>query len=197
MAKKTAGKITTTIEELKGKSSLTPTEPEGEIYKHLNIWVGNGGFANSNNIENAIVGFRVSKDWITENHINIDAIVLQHFSGAQWNPLKTEKVGEDDEYLYFEAETPGFSPFAITASKNILEIGEKPGETEDQSTLDAGQPDNSETNMGSETAPKEKVNYGIRIAVVFIGLLAIVLMERYIKKNIDQTDEDEDDDSEE
>ncbi|WP_244602161.1 PGF-pre-PGF domain-containing protein [Methanococcoides methylutens] len=25
------------------------------------------------------------------------------------------KIGEDDSYVYFEAETPGFSPFAIAA----------------------------------------------------------------------------------
>ncbi|WP_235283963.1 TIGR04279 domain-containing protein, partial [Methanosarcina sp. 2.H.T.1A.8] len=119
-AKKTAGSIETIIEELKGRSSNAPVEPEGEVYKHLNIRVGDGGFANSNNIENAIVGFRVSKKWITENHINMDAITLQHFNGDQWDSLKTDKVDEDDEYLYFEAETPGFSPFAITASKNVL-----------------------------------------------------------------------------
>ncbi|MDD3245415.1 MAG: TIGR04279 domain-containing protein [Methanosarcina sp.] len=196
-AKKTAGKITTIVEELKEKSSLTPTEPEGEIYKHLNIWVGNGGFANSNNIENAIVGFRISKDWITENNINMDTITLQHFSGDQWNSLNTEKVGEDEEYLYLEAETPGFSPFAITASKNILEVGEKAGETEDQSTVDAEQQDNSETGVESETASKEKGNSGLKIVSFFIGFLVIILTGAIIKKNIDKNNEDEDEDSEE
>lgn len=196
-AKKTAGKITTIIEELKGKSPLTPTEPEGEIYKHLNIWVGNGGFANSNNIENAIVGFRVSKEWITENHINMDAITLQHFNGDQWDSLKTDKVDEDDEYLYFEAETPGFSPFAITASKNILEIGEKTGDTEVQSTSDAGQQDNSGSVMESDMPSKETGKTGLRITSFFIGFLVIVLTGAIIKKKIDQNNEDGDGDSEE
>ncbi|KKG24199.1 hypothetical protein EO98_06345, partial [Methanosarcina sp. 2.H.T.1A.6] len=191
-AKKTAGKITTIIEELKGKSPLTPTEPEGEVYKHLNIWVGNGGFANSNNIENAIVGFRVSKEWITENHINMDAITLQHFNGDQWDSLKTDKVDEDDEYLYFEAETPGFSPFAITASKNVLEIGEKTGDTEGQSTSDAGQQDNSGAVVGSESSSKENVESGLKIASFFIGFLVIILTGAIIKKEIDQNNEDED-----
>jgi methanogen extracellular protein (TIGR04279 family)/PGF-pre-PGF domain-containing protein len=196
-AKKTAGKITTTVEELKEKSSLTPAEPEGEIYKHLNIWVGNGGFANSNNIENAIVGFRVSKEWITENNINMDTIVLQHFSGDQWDSLNTEKVGEDKEYFYLEAEPPGFSPFAITASKNILEIGEKTGETEDQSTLGAEQQDNSETGVESETSSKEKGNSVSKIASFVIGFLVIILTGVIIKKNIDKNNEEEEEDSEE
>jgi PGF-pre-PGF domain-containing protein len=187
-AKKTAGRITTTIEELKGKSSLTSTEPEGEIYKHLNIWVGNGGFANANNIENAIVGFKVSREWITENHINIDTIILQHFSEDQWSDLKTEKIDEDDEYIYFKAETPGFSPFAITASKNIPEIEEIEG----QATSDAGQQDTSELVTGSESSSKENRSTGSKIAGFFIGFLIIILTGVIIKKKIDQNNEDAD-----
>ena len=48
-AKKTAGKITAIVEELKGKSSLALSEPEGEVYKYINVWIGNGDFANPNN----------------------------------------------------------------------------------------------------------------------------------------------------
>ncbi len=71
-AKKSVGKTTTIIEELKGRSTLTPIEPEGEVYRYLNIWVGNGGFANPEDIENAFVVFRVSKTWIAEKDIIVD-----------------------------------------------------------------------------------------------------------------------------
>jgi PGF-pre-PGF domain-containing protein len=116
-AKKSAGKITTIVEELKERSSLTSGEPEGEVYKWINIWVGNSGFATQENIENCVVGFRVSKDWVEENNIDLDSIVLQRFANETWNSLSTTKTDEDDEYFYFEAETPGFSPFAITGKK--------------------------------------------------------------------------------
>ena len=139
----------------------------------------------------------LARYWITENNIDMDTIVLQHFSGGQWNSLNTEKVGEDEESLYLEAETLSFSPFAITASKNILEIGEKTGETEDQPTLDAEQQDKSETGMESETSSKEKGNSGLKIASFFIGFLIIILTGVIIKKNIDQNNEDDDEDSEE
>lgn len=120
-AKKSAGKISTIVEELKGQSTLTPNEPEGEVYQHLNIWVGNGGFATQENIGNAVVGFRVSKAWIKENNIDVASITLQHFADERWSSLPTTKVeeneGEDDGYFYFKAETPGFSPFAVTGQK--------------------------------------------------------------------------------
>lgn len=113
-AKKSAGKITTIVEELKEKSTLTTTEPEGNIYHYLNIWVGNGGFATQENIDNSIVGFRVSKSWVKENNIDVDSIALQHFVDDTWNSLSSTRVREGDEYFYFEAKTSGFSSFAIT-----------------------------------------------------------------------------------
>ncbi|WP_410508139.1 TIGR04279 domain-containing protein [Methanosarcina hadiensis] len=188
-AKKTAGKITTIVEELKGRSSLTPVDPEGAVYKYLNIWVGNGGFANSNNIENAVAGFKISKDWINENNINMDTIVLQHFDGTQWESLKAEKVGEDDKYIYFEAEPPGFSPFAITASKNVIEIGEKTG-NEGQSTPGTEQQDNSELVVDSDEPSKEKGSTLTRIASFFVGFLIIILIGAFIKERIDRNSED-------
>lgn len=113
-AKKTFGKVTTIIEELKEKSVLTSSEPEGEIYKHLNIWVGNGGVATSENVENPVIGFKVEKSWLEENDVLESSVRFWRYNNNTWNLLLPEKVSEDDEYVYFEAETPGFSPFAIT-----------------------------------------------------------------------------------
>lgn len=122
-AKKTAGKITIIVEELKGRSVLTPAGPEGEVFQYLNIWAGNEGFATSENIGCPVVGFRVSRAWLTEKNIDVNSITLQHFSDEKWNPLPTKKVDENDEYIHFEAETPGFSPFAITGEKIGITAG--------------------------------------------------------------------------
>jgi len=121
-ARRTAGKTTTIVEELKGKSVLTTAEPEGEVYRYLNIWVGNEGFATQENIANATVGFRVNMTWIAEKDIDINSTSLQHFSDDQWNSLPTSKVMQDEKYIYLEAKTPGFSSFAITGDtdENVL-----------------------------------------------------------------------------
>lgn len=129
-ARKTFGKVTTIIEELKKRSVLTPDEPEGKVYKYFNIWVGNGGVATPQNIGNSVIGFKVEKSWMKENDIIESSIELRRYNGYVWYLLVPEKVSEDDEYVYFEAETPGFSPFAITGvtqegsgvQKNTLEL---------------------------------------------------------------------------
>lgn len=113
-ARKSFGKVTTVVEMLKGKSILTPIEPEGKVYKYLNIWVGNGGVATPENIENPVIGFKVEKAWLEKNAIPESSIRLWRYGDEMWAPLSTKKVSEDEGYIYFEAETPGFSPFAIT-----------------------------------------------------------------------------------
>jgi len=114
-AKRTLGKTTTIVEMLKGKSDLVSKMPSGEIYRHLNIWVGSGGVAGPENIENGVIGFKVEKAWMEEKGIDAASISLLHYSEDAWEKLETLKVSEDDEYVYFEAKTSAFSPFAISA----------------------------------------------------------------------------------
>ncbi len=121
-SKKTVGKTTTIVEMLKNKSTLTPDAPEGEIYSYLNIWVGNGGYgSDEDNLENAVINFRVEKSWMQDKSINKSSIILNRYSDKKWNELTTSLSGEDNKYLYFKAESPGFSPFAITGYNDIEE----------------------------------------------------------------------------
>jgi len=123
-ARKSMGKVTTVVEMLKEKSQLTPDIPEGEIYSYLNIWAGNDGAAATENIENAVIGFKVNKTWVSENRIDIDSITLGCYEGDRWNSLHTKKTAEDGEYIYLEAETLCFSYFVITG-ENTDEAGGK------------------------------------------------------------------------
>lgn len=115
-ALKNYGEISTTIEVLKDKSSMVNESAPGIVYSNFNIWVGKVGFATEDNIANPVIGFSVSKAWLTENEVKEGSIALYRHSEGKWNNLNTIKVGEDDSYIYFESETPGFSPFAISAN---------------------------------------------------------------------------------
>lgn len=119
-AKKSLGKVTTIVEMLKGQSKLVPNLPEGSVYKNINIWVGSGGIANSNNIENAVVGFRVEKAWLEERGVDESSVALWHYNKG-WNKLETEKVGEDNTYVFYDAKTSGFGCFSIVVPEKIIE----------------------------------------------------------------------------
>ena len=175
-SKKTVGKTTTIVEMLKNESTLVTGLPSGEVYKYLNIWVGNGGFATSKNIENAVICFKVEKSWIQDKKVDKSSITLNRYSDEKWEQLQTSQLEEDDNYLYFTAKTPGFSPFSITCKtavkENVTRIQPEP------STQDLEQ---SSTGANVEQTPEQKGNTstpGFGIIYGIIGLLGVFLCKK-------------------
>lgn len=116
---KNSGEITSTIEVLNNRSKLVNINPEGLVYRYANIWVGKAGFATSDNIRDARVKFKVNNSWMEEMGISTDEIQLQRYNGTAWQVLPTTLESKTADYAIFEATTPGFSPFAITAGKPL------------------------------------------------------------------------------
>ena len=127
-AERTFLKTTTTVEELKNKSTFVKDRSSGLVYKYVNIWVGDNGGGLPTSLANGVIGFRVEKSWINNNSINESLITLQRYN-TSLEPLYTKKVGEDNNYSYFTSTAPGFSFFAITymgeADKNVTQIEAK------------------------------------------------------------------------
>jgi PGF-pre-PGF domain-containing protein len=117
---KNSGKISTTIEVLKSTSGFAKSAAPGITYRNINIWVGKTGYATEGNIKDPVIGLRVSREWVLDNAIDPYTIRLNRYSGGSWEELVTEQTGSDESYLYFEAKTPGFSPFAITGKRFAL-----------------------------------------------------------------------------
>jgi PGF-pre-PGF domain-containing protein len=173
-AKKTIGKITTIVEMLKGQSKLVPSLPEGTVYENVNIWVGSGGIANSDNIKNAVVGFRVEKTWLEKNGVDTDdedSLNLWYYDKA-WKKLDTTKLEESDNtYVYYEARTPGFGSFAIVAAGGSIDL--EPVDTED-----------AEDNVSSE--PKKHVRtwrsmpgFESAVFLVAVGAACYVMRKKF------------------
>ena len=184
-SKKTAGKTTTIAEMLKEKSTLVSGLPSGEVYKSLNIWVGNSGFATPKNIENAVVCFKVEKSWIQDKKIDKSSITLNRYSDKKWNELPTSLLSEDDKYLYFTAKTPGFSPFAITGKTTATgtEIQPVTGNKTQPPVVNETQtkPNTGNTAANVEQTPEQKESKsmpGFEIVCGITALLAVFLYRR-------------------
>ncbi|MPN05976.1 hypothetical protein SDC9_153230 [bioreactor metagenome] len=164
---------------LKNKSTLTPDAPQGEVYNYLNIWVGNSGYATSNNIENATVCFKVEKSWIKDKNIDQSSIILNRYSDKKWAELPTTLLREDDRYLYFMSETPGFSPFAITAKRILIEELPDTENPEHNGNKESEIEKESETNESSSASQKEKLSMpGFEIIYCIFGLFGMFLYKR-------------------
>ncbi len=102
------------VEILHERSQFVNADPEGKVYKHMNIWFDRAGFAEGKHFKDAKVSFKVEKKWMEENDIDMHSIRLNRYNNDKWSQLNTIMVDTDILYYYFVADAPGFSPFSIT-----------------------------------------------------------------------------------
>ncbi len=96
-----------------------PVAPEtGSTYQYLEISKSN---IKDEDIKKAKIKFKVEKSWINENSIDEDTVRLNRLQEG-WKKLPTTKLEEDKSFVYYQAETPGFSIFAITGDIKILTV---------------------------------------------------------------------------
>jgi len=95
-------------------STITPITT-GTVFSYMDITTTNLPAAK---IKSAKLKFSVSKTWLDSNNANKNTVALNRYSGGKWNKLVTRLVKEDGIDMYYEADTPGFSAFAITAEKS-------------------------------------------------------------------------------
>jgi len=179
-SKRTFGKTTSIVEQLINRSVLTPKDPSGRVYKYLNIWVGNEGVASSENIANAIIGFRVKSSEISVNETNetdAPSVFMYRYSDGKWNALPTREIGEDGQYTYFESRTPGFSSFAIITGKKAIELKDNETEVPEPAELS---PKNRQTDS-SNAWPMQATEYKdwseVSMAIkVIVGLMVVLLI---------------------
>jgi PGF-pre-PGF domain-containing protein len=172
-----AGEVNTAVEVLRDTSSFVKDPAPGKVNVNVNIWVGLSGFANPNNIKEAVIRFRVENSWFSSNNIKNSSIKMVRWDGGKWNPLETSEKSKDNKYTYFEAKTNAFSPFAITgveeaASSTMPQVIAQPGVT------GTAIPNSAVTGEApSEGAPS--INFAIIIAVfAMIGIVIAVHLKR-------------------
>ncbi len=111
-AKDNEGLVVASVQVLSDSPDNTPS-PVGDSYQLLSIDVGKQGTISSQNAENILINFRVSREWIQENNLDPATIRMARYHEGEWEKLPTDRVNEDDEFLYFVAETQGFSIFSV------------------------------------------------------------------------------------
>ncbi len=180
-AKKTAGKTTTIVEMLKGKSSLVSEMPTDAVYRYFNIWIGNRGFTTPENIENAVICFKVEKSWLQENDIDESSIILNRYNDGKWDKAPVSLLKQDDKFLYFTAETPGFSSFAITGKmRSVSEENSKNIQPESEPEM-LNEKGIGNKGMGAEQEAEQEESTsapGFEIVYCMTCLLALYLYKR-------------------
>jgi len=106
-----ANNVKITVTKLDDKPASVLHVVEGKVYKYIEITPVN---INDTHVDKVKIQFEVNKSWINNNNIDPDTVALNRYRVNAWERLQTRKTSEDDDFVYYEAETPGFSTFAIT-----------------------------------------------------------------------------------
>ncbi len=97
-----------------------PATEHDITYEYLDIKLtSNEIYVPEQDLESAIIKFKVKKSWLNENDIDKERIRLVRYHNNRWDELPTEVLEELDKVIFFESETPGFSTFAVVGSTHV------------------------------------------------------------------------------
>ncbi|AFV25371.1 cadherin [Methanolobus psychrophilus R15] len=148
--------------------SSTPegiSTPSGNPYQLMSIDVGSQGTISSHNANNILIHFKVSREWIRENNIDVSTIRMTRYHDGQWNDMPTYQEREEDDHIYFYAETPGFSIFSV--------VGDELGTTEGEKTADAALFEEA-TEVPLETEDKNTPGFTGLMGLLFVAVACVV-----------------------
>jgi PGF-pre-PGF domain-containing protein len=183
-ARLNGGQTKTVIEMLKGTSTMVNKAAPGTVYKNVNIWVGDGK-TTPDLLSDARIMFKVEKAWIAGNSIDPASIRMLRYNSGSWAQLPTSRTGEDETYVYYIAQTPGFSAFAISSigkeeqqvipGSNQQGSSSQSGESAQMSTEDSQTPQ-----AGNAVSPEAKSSGSFVFLLILVGISALgVLGYRY------------------
>ena len=109
--------VTITVTKLAGQPATVTKTVSGKVYKYMEITTTN---LPDNSTDRIKIQFQVNKSWISSNKINRATVALNRYKDGVWQKLTTKEVSEDNGYIYYEAETPGFSTFVVTGEETAV-----------------------------------------------------------------------------
>ena len=99
--------------EIRALQSTGKEAPAGKTQRYIEIILSNISDAD---ITAAQITFEAPKKWLSDNGFAASDVALMRYASG-WTKLPTSESGSTEEYVYYTAETPGFSLFAISAVK--------------------------------------------------------------------------------
>jgi PGF-pre-PGF domain-containing protein len=96
--------------------SESVVDPPGNQINLLNI----SASASDSELEEATIRFEVSKSNIPAD----SQLQVYRYNDGQWEELETRRIDENSEVVILEAETPGFSPFAVSHTSDNSVAGD-------------------------------------------------------------------------
>jgi PGF-pre-PGF domain-containing protein len=95
------------ITDLDKKPWSGMADPDANVLRYFKV-----GYDKDNSVKTARFRVSVNKSWLKANDVDPYKFSLYHYTTA-WEKLDTKILKEDNESIFFEAATPGFSYFSL------------------------------------------------------------------------------------
>ncbi len=148
---------------------LAVYEKPGKIEGYIVYALFNVSHPANWSIKNVTLRFRVSKEWLKENNVSPEEVLLLRYSG-EWGEFKPLVEGEDLRYVYYKVSVPGLSLFAVAKRSSTRPPGTN-GTTETTTT-----PSPTETQGTSTTEPPTGPGTAGGVNWPYYSLLGVLLM---------------------
>ncbi len=158
------------VTALEAKPSSIST-PSFKVFQYIDVTTSG---ISSSNINEAAFKFEVEKKWLSDQGATKDDVTLYRYRNSRWNTLATRQTGSSTLNYNYEADSPGFSTFAIG-----VDVDDEPEETEDApvaaQAAAEGDGDEEET-PEEETLIEEDSSGGFSVGMVLIIVIVIVIL---------------------
>ena len=154
------------VESLAAKPADIAPAVTGKVFNYFQVTPTNIADAD---INKATIKFHVDNSWLAQNNIDPANVRLYRYSAGSWNALPTTKASEDTLRTHYNAETPGFSVFAIA--------GETISAQEEQPAGDEGAKQEAVTGGGGP-AGGSKTLVVVVIVLVLVAVAYVLLNKK-------------------
>ncbi|MBS1266839.1 MAG: hypothetical protein MAG795_00808 [Candidatus Woesearchaeota archaeon] len=171
-----------------GEKPSSVTAHSKKVYKYLEI---TPKIISTEDVSDVKINFKVGKSWVSDNNIDKNTIKLNRYVDDKWVELTTSSKGYDTDNYLFEATSPGFSYFAISAEESPQAEQEQvvveeetdqeqaPAQTTEQESTDQEQ----ESLNQEQTKEQKDVFKNILIVVVIVAVAILIpVLITFVKK---------------
>ena len=128
-------KLTVNVSQTVSNLSITITKLNSTQGADLRISLGRNGALyeayeisttlSNSNISNVEINFKVNKTWLANQNKTVTSVRLYRYVNNAWTRITTTLTGQDSQYYYFSAVSPGFSTFVVFFGEFECDPGEK------------------------------------------------------------------------
>jgi len=93
-----------------------PTESSAQMLGAVRVEERRGA------VERATLRFGVDRAYLDATGISVEDLTMYRYDGTRWSERGIEVVSRTDERVVFEADTPGFSTFAVAVERPDLQV---------------------------------------------------------------------------